>query len=212
MDAARSEFPSVDNEAMEDKEFEQHIDPFYAECRAYGAIEESIYNGNLPADERDWVAAPCYGYLHISSADEAKIRRKFNIKDWNRPGNNDAKPIRGLVKEFIEQKDAIDTRRRSVRRMRKDLLMIRSAGVYPRDLFARNYRGGLLVDFGQSFTEPHCALRVFPEWQAEAEKTQDLHLFYEMLEELDIKYPARTMPERVIRTRRWTSRSGTQDF
>lgn len=212
MEAGRSEFFSVDNEEIRDEEFEEHIDPFYAECRAYGAIEEKIYHGHPPPDEKDWVAAPCYGYLHVSAADEAVIRRKFNIEDWKRPEGKDAKQIRGLVKEFIEQKDAVDTKRRSVRRMRKDLLMIRNAGVYTRDLFARNYRGGLLVDFGQSFTEPHCALRVLPKRQANAEKQQDLRLFYRMMEGLRVKYPARTMPERVISTRKQTFRRETQDF
>ncbi|OJD29354.1 uncharacterized protein BKCO1_8300033 [Diplodia corticola] len=213
MEAARSEFFSVDNEDIGDKEFEEHIDPFYAECRAYGAIQEKIYHGHPPPDEKDWVAAPCYGYLHISAADEAVIRGKFNIEDWNRPeGGDHAKPIRALVKEFIEQEDAVDTKRRSVRRMRKDLLMIRSAGVYTRDLFARNYRGGLLVDFGQSFTEPHCALRVLPKRQANAEKQQDLRLFYRMMERLRVQYSVRTMPERVIPTRQGTFRRETQDL
>ncbi|KAK0640195.1 hypothetical protein DIS24_g9598 [Lasiodiplodia hormozganensis] len=115
VEAERAEYPSLDDEGIEDEEFENHFDPFYAECRAYGAIEEKIYHGNPPADEKDWVAAPCYGYLHVSAADEAEIRRKFNIKDWNRPEDNDAKPIRGLVKEYIEQKDAVDTKRRSNR-------------------------------------------------------------------------------------------------
>ncbi|EKG10122.1 hypothetical protein MPH_12722 [Macrophomina phaseolina MS6] len=209
---ARCQLPSMYSAQITDDEIKGHLDPFYAECRAYGAIEERLYNGELPKNEDDWIAAPCYGYLRISVRDEDFLRETFKIRNWDRANQTDTEPIRGLVKEFIEEKAPVNTKRRSVRKMRKDLLVLESIGVYPRDIAARNYRAGLLVDFGHSYTDPHCVLSLYSGWKRKAEKSQSLSLFDKMIQKLKIRVSSRDMPRRIIYTRSETSRRKQSDL
>lgn len=58
----------------------RHLDPFYAECRAYGRIEESQHNGI--------VAVHRYGFTAVSAAQEGYLNETFNVSDWDRPSEN----------------------------------------------------------------------------------------------------------------------------
>ncbi|KAH7065093.1 hypothetical protein B0J12DRAFT_693472 [Macrophomina phaseolina] len=106
-------FSSRQNRMIRDEEFRAHLGPFYAECRAYGRIEE-FYRKH--PKEHTSIAARCYGYLLISAEQEKLIGERFGITDWNRQGNG-KRSLRALVKEFIPIETPIDTAKRSIRRM-----------------------------------------------------------------------------------------------
>lgn len=63
--------------------------------------------------------------------------------------------------------------------------------LHPRDIFARNYRGDLLVDFGTVPTEPSRILNVLPDRQAEREKYDNLEGFDKIIKESGIRTSVR---------------------
>lgn len=65
--------------------------------------------------------------------------------------------------------------------MRNGLWALHKIGIYPMDIAPRNYRGGLLVDLGQSWTPPHVFYSIFPNWQRDAELESGLSLFDDMI-------------------------------
>ena len=187
------------------------MDPFFAECRAYGRVEEFYKKKGGKRKETETIAVPCYGYLYVSLDQEDILREKFGIEDWNRLGS---RPIRGLVKKFIPTEEPIDIKQRSITRMVRDLRTLHRIGVYSRDVSPRNYRGGLIVDFGNAYTEPSCALRVLPKWLVDQEKSVDLRDFDKMINELGIKTTVRAgkFSSRQIFTRAETAQEKTPEF
>jgi hypothetical protein len=187
-----------------------HSDPFFAECRAYGRISqyyneaEKTGNGkseikqrNKPPRKIKEMAAPCYGYIAVPADPyETLLRNKFGVTSWNR-SDDDAKkpetnrqPFRALIKKFI------DSPRSVVRpgKMLRDLKLMRSIGIYPRDIFARNYKDGLLVDFSIAWTQPHWFLGFLGKGQFQIKTDNELHLFDEMIEQSDVKTNVRAFP------------------
>jgi hypothetical protein len=75
--------PSGDRGPMSEKEnrrvidsvFEDHMDPFYAECRAYARIGEEKRNKKRKRD----IAVPCYGFLSIPAEREEELYRRFGV-------------------------------------------------------------------------------------------------------------------------------------
>lgn len=220
---------SLQNDQISDTDFEGHIDPFYAECRAYGRINE-FYDDSIPKEyqkmtqefsnaipmrrKKEIVAAQCYGYLHLSAKEEEYLLMNHDIVEWNRGKNDEGKRIRALVKQLIETKGPVDKEKRpNIRRMRDDLWTLHGIGVYPRDIYPRNYRGGLLLDFGQSFTVPHCAIKVLPRWQVAREIDYDLERFDMMIDEEGIKTSIRAVRrKRNVRTRSDTLSRSLDEF
>ncbi|KAF2181313.1 hypothetical protein K469DRAFT_713737 [Zopfia rhizophila CBS 207.26] len=201
IEEARALFEDFQNDEMPDDVFVANVDPFFAECRAYGRIDE-FYKKHSGKKDPGRIAAPCYGYIYITKEQEASLQSQFGSLEWNRANSDADKQIRALVKQFIPN-EPIDTKVRSIQRMVKDLKTLQSIGVYPRDICARNYRGGLLVDFGMALTEPSCVLNVLPEWMARKERKRDRGAFDEMIQELGIKTLVRASrtADRQIRTR-----------
>lgn len=190
-------FSDEENDEITDEELTGNVDPFFAECRAYGCIENFYREQGPRRKDGDVIAVPCYGYLYISAAQEEDLRERFGIEDWNRSDDNEEdlrRPIRALVKKLISTKEPVNKKERSVRRMCSDLKKLHSIGVHPRDIFARNFRGGLIVDFGRALTEPSCVLRVLPKWQADAEIQGDFENFDDMIQQLGIKSKVRAAP------------------
>lgn len=131
-----------------------HLDPFHAECRAYGCIEDYGCNGT--------VAVRCYGFLNVSAKREDELAQRFETLDWDRPSNEydlplqKRQPFRAIVKELIHEK--IPFKANMITRMKIDLLRLRKMEVYPQDIRADNYRCGKLLDFSVSYTAPHIML------------------------------------------------------
>ncbi len=65
--------------------------------------------------------------------------------------------------------------------MLRDLKRIRKLGVYPMDVAARNYKGGLLLDFSVAITEPHYLFAMKSPHQVRTYKRDDLLSFNSMI-------------------------------
>ncbi|MCJ1396296.1 hypothetical protein MMC18_009185 [Xylographa bjoerkii] len=129
------------------------LDPFYAECRAYGCIEKNQLNGQ--------VAVQCHGYMAVSAERETELMAlPFDIDEWNRPAEEyelpEAKrqPFRAIVKKLVRSRKRLCR----VAQMRDDLLALHKIGVYVRDIREDNYVLGKLVDFSLAWTAPHSLL------------------------------------------------------
>lgn len=159
-----------------------HLDPFHAECRAYGRIEKVKRYHN--------VAVRCFGYLEIPARYEAVIQKGFkNLKfkwDWNRPDEeyrlsvDKRQPFRAIVKDFVPTD--IHFTMKMVSRMRRDLSRLRKLGIYTRDIRKENYVGGKLVDFSSSWTVPHIML--MGEFRDAADVNEDLDLELDLFNEM----------------------------
>ncbi|KAI4212012.1 MAG: hypothetical protein LQ351_005194 [Letrouitia transgressa] len=162
-----------------------HADPFYNECRAYGKLIEAKLNGK--------VAVRCYGYLIIPAAVESELWQKFGAREWNRPEEEYHKPaskrqaLRAIVKDLIQQD--VPYTKKTLRKMLRDLKQIRDQGIFPSDITARNYKGGLLVDLSVAMTEPHFLFdeKVRELDRVEAYQGQDLYQFDGMIEDLNLQ-------------------------
>jgi Kinetochore Sim4 complex subunit FTA2 len=155
------------------------MDPFCAECRAYGRIEEQKCNGK--------VAVRCYGFTSIPATREKELSIKFNINTWDRPAEEysmnitQRQPFRAIVKELV-RKDSRFTDK-VMNSIFFHLKRLRRMGVYPMDIRAPNYKDGLLVDFSVAWTEPHFMFQIRPKWMVEVLKRQDLLMFEKMKSE-----------------------------
>ncbi|KAL9039124.1 MAG: hypothetical protein Q9214_005004 [Letrouitia sp. 1 TL-2023] len=169
-----------------------HSDPFYNECRAYGRLVEMKLNGK--------VAARCHGYITLPAEMEGELWRKFQVGDWDRPEEEYDQPVtkrqalRAIVKDLIQ----IETQsnEKEIKRMLTDLKRIRRQGIFPMDIFARNYKGGLLVDLSSAITEPHFLFNIMPDWRIEAFKNQDRYQFDAMVNKLGVITWWRAAPNR----------------
>ncbi|KAI3328159.1 kinetochore Sim4 complex subunit FTA2-domain-containing protein [Ustulina deusta] len=178
-----------------------HTDPFFAECRAYGKISqyyEGLYEkmrhksrgsslGPRQVEIKP-IAVPCYGYISLAAEYEEMLRDQFNVFDWNRPeleesGQITRKPFRALVKKLIPSGVSVS----NPCRMLGDLRQLRKLGIFQRDIYARNYKAGLLVDFSVAWTEPHWCLELMGPYQLRLEKKRDLGMFDAMIKSEGIK-------------------------
>ncbi|KAL8785398.1 MAG: hypothetical protein Q9195_008658 [Heterodermia aff. obscurata] len=165
-----------------------HSDPFYNECRAYGKLIETNLNGK--------VAVRCHGYTTLPAAIEEELEERFDVSDWDREDYD--RPMRSravfraIVKDLVKEDIPLTTR--VLRRMKKDLKEIRKQGVYPTDVKARNYKGGLLVDFSTAMTEPHYLFEIMPDWRVKTYQNEDLFEFDAMVEDEEVKTTVRAMP------------------
>ncbi|KAI9762472.1 MAG: hypothetical protein M1840_001232 [Geoglossum simile] len=136
------------------------VDPFFAECRAFGRLIQCGLNGDI--------GVHCYGYIKLPVEFESMINRSKAARSiggfcWDRPsqgelsqgGPSQLEPFRGIVKELLSG-DPFTSE--MVEKMGADLLKLSNIGVYPIDVKEDNYRGGRLTDFSASWTYPHVML------------------------------------------------------
>ncbi|KAI1117617.1 kinetochore Sim4 complex subunit FTA2-domain-containing protein [Nemania sp. NC0429] len=178
-----------------------HSDPFFAECRAYGRINQYYEdlddkagrrNGTsrprLGNTKRRQLAVPCYGYITVSAEYETMLYEKFGVSEWYRSeaeetGEVPKDPFRALVKELVTSPISV----LNPSRMVGDLKKLRKLGIYVRDIYARNYKAGFLVDFSIAWTAPHwCLIEISP-FQRELFKNEELGMFDWMMKEEGIK-------------------------
>ena len=163
-----------------------HRDPFYNECRAYGRLEETGLNGKI--------AARCYGHLILPTKEEDKI----NDFSWGRPEEDldkpasERSPLRAIVKELIGSDVSFTAK--EVNKLLRHLRKLRRLGIYNMDIAARNYKGGLLIDFSRAMTEPHYYFDIESLWAVRMEKSLDLVDFDIMMEDEGIKTWVRASP------------------
>lgn len=194
---------------LNDDELAFHTDPFFNECRAYGRIEEAR------AKERRVrkVAARCYGFLVLGARDEARLERDgFDLwPDDLPPGHEyrvmaEGSPVRALVKEYIE--DDQDPDLRAMNWMLKNIRFLNRNKCLNRDIKRDNYRDGLLVDFGCTWTEPHCLFRLANIEEVENWKKTDRVQFDTMARKLGLGDMIHAMPNQEYRQK---LRNGDQD-
>ncbi len=135
----------VEQHLISDYVARHHLDPFFAECRAFGHLARE--------GKDDKLAVRCYGYLHIPKSVEHQIGQQFGIYDWNRsPGDSD-QPLRGIVKDYITYPSLRG--RSTFASMRNKLLELNKMGIFNMDIREENYLGGRLFDFSVAITIPH---------------------------------------------------------
>jgi len=150
------------------------------------------------------IAVPCYGYTHLPAEPyEEIIRSQFGITSWNRSEDdaksprNKKKPFRALVKKFVDSERSVV----NPAKMLRDLKKLRSLGVFQRDVVARNYKDGLLVDFSVAWTKPFWRMELMGEVSLILEIDQELFHFDEMIEGSGVKTVVRAMPNWAYRDR-----------
>ncbi|KAI9695495.1 MAG: hypothetical protein M1820_008597 [Bogoriella megaspora] len=240
---ARQKLGPIWSERVDDKTLTFQYDPFFAECRAYGRINEhrqeirdkrdktskrnaaqsekksskkrktstSGTTSNRKPREEMWtkgeIAVPCHGYLAVSAAKyEDFLSKEYGITDWSRPERdaklsaNKRQPFRALVKTLVRSGLTV----LNPQKMLRDLKLLRSLGVFQRDIHAGNYGDGLLLDFSVAWTEPY--------WMAdwlrdkgsplEARQSKELYQFDEVIAASGIKTKVRATPDpRFAKTR-----------
>ena len=182
------------NLRITDEEIEGQADPFYAQCRAFGRINESIKRGRKKP-----IAVGCHGFLSIPADEEEFFAKRFNIVDWDQPGDwfsgpAQRQPFRAIVKDLVFE-DA-EVTEKTIQTMRTDLKALNSLNIYVKDISRANYKGGHLVDFSSSWTYPHFMFRrdIRDQDEMERDKKEDLWSFDQMvLEEFGIQTSVRAI-------------------
>jgi hypothetical protein len=168
------------------------MDPFYAECRAYGCISANGRNGK--------VAIHCHGHMTVPADREAELAKKFNVSDWQRPEEEydspvtQRQPLRAIVKALVH--DKVPFTENMIPQMKKDLTALRRMFVYVRDIRVDNYLGGKLVDFSCAWTAPHILVSTYLRSQESinSDLQWDLEQFDQMIENAGIQTWCRATP------------------
>lgn len=190
-DIAEDELGLSDNE-IKDPDLAIQLDPFFAECRAFGRIKEQRRNGTL--------AIECLGYLYLPADREMEMNQRFRATDWDRPSeeyeveSSHRKPFRAIVKRLILEPTTWNVV--TARTILRNLRALNTSGVYVFDVRARNILGGQLVDFSASWTDPHVLFRTRAPGEIESRKERDLARFDVMMKDLQIRNAPRGLPNR----------------
>ncbi|KAK8126869.1 uncharacterized protein PG998_002628 [Apiospora kogelbergensis] len=154
---------------LTDKVVRYHLDPFYAECRAFGLLVQEKKDHRL--------AVRCHGYSLLLECVGKKIRELFKIDDWHRQAEHGQEKLRAIVKDYIPFKSTCG--RKKLDTMRSNLKQLNELGVYNMDIREDNYRGGRLFDFSLAITSPHInlSLKLWSKRQIEEDVKYDLECF-----------------------------------
>jgi hypothetical protein len=146
------------------------------------------------------IAIACHGFVSIPAKREKEFAERFNIVDWNRPDAEVSKPpalqqpLRALVKDLVESDpEMTDSLLKS---MIRELKALNSMKIYVKDISVQNYKGGHLVDFSSSWTEPHFMFQknIRSPREIARFRKEDLYTFDEMIEDLGIQTSVRAAP------------------
>lgn len=105
------------------------------------------------------MAVRCHGYITFPAEIERQLERDFQVDDWHRSGQDYNKPvssrqpIQAIMKDLIVKDEPLTGR--VADKMLRGLKKMRSIGIYPGDIYERNYKAGLLVDMSTARTLPH---------------------------------------------------------
>lgn len=136
---------------VDQKTLIQQCDPFHCECRAYGRLKET---------GREDLAVKVHGYLMVDEKDEnavyTNLKTSDMLVDWERRPCDKGKPIRAIVKEYIQ--GSSDYTGEMVPAMMKNLEELNSLGIQMWDVKHDNYMEGIPIDFSQARTVPHFML------------------------------------------------------
>lgn len=204
-DIAEDEFGLSDIE-IANPDLALQLDPFYAECRAFGRIKERSSNGAL--------AVECFGYLYLPADREMEMEQRFQAADWDRPTEEyevealHRKPFRAIVKKLISAPTTWSAA--TAKRILHNLKALNASGVYVFDVRARNILGGQLVDFSASWTEPHVLFRTRDPDEIASRRERDLARFDVMMKDLQIRNAPRGLPNRHYTAKLRSARKSTE--
>jgi hypothetical protein len=164
-----------------------YTDPFFAECRAYGRIQEASEKLGI----KDQLAVKCHGYIYLGDGDKKKLEemgldlRTDVLDEKLRRALEGGGRVRAIVKDLALSQASVNSSnvRAALQRVRK----LNELQIYNRDVRAENFVGGKLVDFGSSWTEPHIILDALEPDEAEDSRLEDIVMFDDMIEEEEIK-------------------------
>jgi hypothetical protein len=159
-----------------------YFDPFNAECRTYGRLKD---------ENRQDLAVKAYGYLLLTSQQEAEVTERARgiyypppvdpdapldgTNPWNRWEEHRGLPVRAIVKEFVTTHEPFSSAQ--VPDLWKDLEDLHSLGILVRDIGVGNYLGGKLIDFSRSWTMPHpCLEYIHPDTLCDVRQEEPLSL------------------------------------
>ncbi|TGJ80567.1 hypothetical protein E0Z10_g8203 [Xylaria hypoxylon] len=185
---------------LKDNIVRHQLDPFYAECRAFGLLVEK--------ERDDELAVRCHGYVFLSDALERQIEHQFGIRDWNRKAEHESSQLRAIVKDYIVWKSL--RHRKSFEAMRNNLKELNKLGIYNMDVREANYLGGRLFDFSIAITFPHISLwpKLWSVQQILNDKATDLGCFDSMVERVRKREESeRVLPPRKKQRTRPVTRS-----
>ena len=216
----------LDGASISDDLLVFHTDPFYAECRAYGRIEEirgtrstnrksssmrgAIRTGRRKDSKAPTIAARCYGFLTLSSSSAEGYLEDQGIDLWSEIDPDDdyriraiGSPIRAIVKEYIPSSPSSF----NPLLLRDYKLMLKSIK-YLNDTCKIIHRGikpqafhdssGRFVCFSLSWTMgPHCVMDVTAEHITEVFEEGDQVMFDDMAEEAGFARLVRALPDAV---------------
>ncbi|GAP87996.1 hypothetical protein SAMD00023353_3200350 [Rosellinia necatrix] len=184
-----------------------YTDPFYAECRAYGRIQEG-FDSRLVTEQ---IAIKCYGYLllddnNVRWLEKEGIDLDHQLLDHElRKALGGDTRVRAIVKQF--EKNPARIHAGNIRRAwRSVYLLNNSLKIHNMDIKADNFIGHKLVDFGSSWTEPHKLLDYLggvKETIAESYRLKDAVNFEEMIEgeEIPTRLQVRAISEHQLRSK-----------
>lgn len=129
----------------------------------------------------------CHGYAFIYLDVEQKMCKQFGFTDWNRQPEDEGKPLKAIVKDYISSDSMCGGEKLSV--MRTKLQQLNDIGIYHMNVKEENYRGGQLFDFSVAITRPSIWLSPkFRSWKLiNEDRSSDLVAFDRMAEDINRK-------------------------
>lgn len=171
-----------------------YTDPFFNECRAYGRIQEARTNEGVKAA----LAVKCHGYLYLSREDES-ILTDLGVDLGTDVLDNSLRKalgrggrVRAIVKEMAPEESGCTTG--TLTKVLRRIRALNKLDIFNRDIRLDNIRGGLLVDFGSSWTKPHIIFDALGEVDKRSSLLQDLVDFDEMVAEEEFKTKLKALP------------------
>ncbi len=180
---------------------ELHLDPFYAECRAYGRINMAKAQGKIKRD----IGIPCYGFIYLDECyrkqldeygvdlDESCLDSDSSTNSSPTPGARRAttsRPIRSIVKKLASPDPGITYK--TIENIRKDIQELNRLKVYNTDIRRDNFCDGKLVDFGSSMTEPHCLITAENSFLSKQSQDGDMAMLEDVVDKAGILVRWRT--------------------
>ncbi|KAI0868281.1 kinetochore Sim4 complex subunit FTA2-domain-containing protein [Hypoxylon argillaceum] len=166
-----------------------YTDPFYAECRAFGRIQQAYNNREI--HHKQVLAVKCHGYMFLSKQDQLKLEKRgcdfgaeFLDDKLLRASGGDGR-VRAIVKDLEPDTGPLDAK--NIRTAFARVRALNELGIYNRDIRAQNFVNCRLVDFGLAWTEPHEILSALGERGIEEEKVDYRVTFDQMIATEKIK-------------------------
>ncbi|MCJ1272226.1 hypothetical protein MMC21_000012 [Puttea exsequens] len=173
------------------------MDPFFAECRAFGHIIEAGLNSKFTIF--------CYGYLAVSAQVQEELEKEFGISEWDCPVREYIQSIskrqmfRAIIKNLMPT--GVSLEEKLVTKLLRDPTIMRRLEIYPMDFQIRNYMAGSLINMSIAITEPHYLFFVSTPKRARDYEKKHLAYSNHMVKELEFEKRANVEASETYRTK-----------